>query len=59
MRDLNINLALTKSMPVAKQYINMLLRNGLVPYITETTRETDQSKTIIDHFITNNNRLQI
>ena len=61
MRDVNINLNPIKGIPMAKQYINMLSSNGMVPCITKLTRVTDQPKTIklIDHFITNNTRLQI
>ena len=44
---------------MAKQYIKMLLSNGMVPAITKPTNVTDQLKTIIDHFITNISSLQI
>ena len=37
----------------------MLLSNGMLPCVTKATRVTKQSKTIIDHFITNITSLQI
>ena len=43
MKVFNTNLDPIKSMSMAKQYIIMILRNGMVPSITNLTRMTDRS----------------
>ena len=52
MGDFNVILDPKKSMPMVKQYVNILFSNEMVSCITKPTSVTDHPKTIIDHFIT-------
>ena len=51
--DLNINIQRENRSPIANKYINIITSHAAVPLITEPTRVTTNSSSIIDHIITN------
>ena len=53
--DLNINTSTIERTPVTKRFQNMLMSCGVLPLITKPTIVLDNSATIIDHILTNNN----
>ena len=54
--DININ---TQNKSFAKKYLNVITSNGAVSVITEPTRVTAKTATVIDHIITNDSNHKI
>ena len=52
--DFNINLLNSNNNTVIKSYSNMIYSRGCLPIITQPTRITENSSTLIDHVYTNN-----
>ena len=52
--DFNINLLNSNNNTVIKSYSNMIYSQGCLPIITQPTRITENSSTLIDHVYTNN-----
>ena len=57
--DFNINTAQNQTLGISKKFLYTLISNGAIPLITEATRVTDRSSTIIDHIITNDTKHRI
>ena len=49
----NLNIFINRQSFLAQSYLDMLTSNSIFPIITQPTRVTDTSSTIIDHAITN------
>ena len=52
--DFNINLLNSNNNTVIKSYSNMIYSQGCLPIITQPTRITENSSTLIDHVYTKN-----
>ena len=55
----NINLLNTNNNTEIKSYSNMIYSQGCLPIITQPTRITENSSTLIDHVYTNNTTKEI
>ena len=52
--DFSINLLNSNSNTVMESYSNMIYSQGCLPIITQPTKITENSSTLIDHIYTNN-----